>query len=1184
MASLYGSDSESLGRFSRLVKSLTGVMSQEGLSIPGRQASPISTQALDRLYGVDGSDFMQSYRNFEDKFFRAIADKKNLRRFANVSDLELEKKSGVINLSLLNSNLQRQFKEEYKKSVLRLPELLGEVGLPGMEYPSGNIYSKHLLKFDVAGTALDSNNPVASFLNRMFFNVDSSKTGYDAFNFGQSSILSSSSLERIQATKDINTAGKRVLTFDVETTGVFNESQVRQFAYEVTDARGKVVNTGISNFINEQMDIASVSKSGMSTRMSQFVAEAESGGRNVSMMGEGGENFVSAAKTLMTEMNNADHISGHNVLFDLNKIKTTLESLQAFQNDTQAQTQLRSLFERIYNQKDYLIDTAETMRSFFTKRAEEIVGGSPDRAARIVSQTLGPETLASIGIGGSTAPISVENIALNTNLLKLIEAEGTGPDTIAGKLISNKQSHMADIDVALQGAMDRYRQSGQLDFRFDVDPNSATFGLSIERDKTTGAILDSPLTDFEKFARSKILKSQAMVPTRDIANVEHAGQATRYFLTSDAGIREATVIANASMFGVGSNNVEGFLKFNKGSNQFQFTQFGSMESINVDKATAEGYIRNTFQEAFAEGEGRTTSLIAGKTITRNLHNERIIKTGINFIQESKIQRISTTKSAFSALGISTNEELAGAETVMKSLGLTSAQFAETKSISSMFQRLGRAFRGLDPENRLRPATSLTDEVMQQYMVNAAKVGLPFTSLDVSERVMSVGLSQVTSHIGEAAGMNLTHARNAKLTSEMGLSYAKMGNAARLGSISSDGTYEAPSKIIAPFQSIFDYEETRKVIGGVEQVSSQGLRVKAFAQSNLATVAAGGGEMLNENIIASDLNRLTLSFVEERTLGNKVIPAKANIVFGANKSLSESESRSLAEYLLNGAEDIESTLRSVGGQDNEVMSSLNNIVNIKNQFSSSSEEVRSKVTSQVAEHIRERGIVIGDLGEGNVDLIQRLLKTQGVDLINNDVRLVDLGLRIAHADKDSGVITLSAMSDELVDRVQGRTAATAQQETLNALNKLLKVEGMLDESENKRIASRTVMEAQNASRTETAIAAGSRKLQNVFDTPMTDFYLKNKRKIGFATLGLAAVGTGYYMAKKHREADLYNETLKPQSFEPGMPRQTRPPSGAVKLNSTRRDPLVTAGVVGGLDRNKIGHTQMGPNKYNHLYGG
>jgi hypothetical protein len=35
-------------------------------------------------------------------------------------------------------------------------------------------------------------------------------------------------------------------------------------------------------------------------------------------------------------------------------------------------------------------------------------------------------------------------------------------------------------------------------------------------------------------------------------------------------------------------------------------------------------------------------------------------------------------------------------------------------------------------------------------------------------------------------------------------------------------------------------------------------------------------------------------------------------------------------------------------------------------------------------------------------------------------------------------------------------------------------------------------------------------------------------------------------------------------------------------SVTGDPLATAGVVGNLDRNKIGHTNMGPNKYDYLY--
>ncbi|MEY4332040.1 MAG: hypothetical protein RLZZ196_778, partial [Bacteroidota bacterium] len=63
------------------------------------------------------------------------------------------------------------------------------------------------------------------------------------------------------------------------------------------------------------------------------------------------------------------------------------------------------------------------------------------------------------------------------------------------------------------------------------------------------------------------------------------------------------------------------------------------------------------------------------------------------------------------------------------------------------------------------------------------------------------------------------------------------------------------------------------------------------------------------------------------------------------------------------------------------------------------------------------------------------------------------------------------------------------------------------------------------------------------------------------------------------------TMHQQPYEnPGLVQQAN--SGIQEDNqqmSSRRDPLVTAGVVGNLDRNKIGHTGMGPDKYNHLFG-
>lgn len=1156
---LYNSNSmDPSSSLQRLMRSLTGSMYSTPL---GRQASPISAQDITSIYG-SAEDFTTSYKNFEENYFRLLNDPSNRRQFARVRDIEIERRSGIINLSHLNYENQQILKEQFSSTVLRSEDLFSKVGLPGLEFPSGNMFSSALLKYDIGSEALQGPNvhPMSVLLNRMFINTDPSKIGMDAFNFGKSNMLSMQSLERISSMQDFQSVGKRIMTLDVETTGTTYDSQVRQFAYEIQEADQRISKAFSQNFINSQMDIANVSKSGISTKMSAFLA-----GDRALDMGDGGINFVNAAKGLYSEMLNVDHVSGHNLLFDINKMSDTLQGLEAFHIDKEAQELQGKFFQRVQSQKDYLIDTQETMRSYFTRKASDLIGESGDRASKIVSQLLGPEMLAQIGVGGSTTPMSVENIALNTNLLQLIERDDKDRAfDIARKL--KEGSHIADTDVAIQSSMEKYRSLGELDFRFDID----------------GSPMGNPLSDFEKFARNRMLKSQAMVPTRDIASVIHAGETTRDFMLTEPGMQRATVLASTSELGISGDESQGFLKFNQSNKSYEFTKFGSLESSSVDSLTAQRYISSTFKQAFSEKETANTLAIGSRSlsISRNLADEKILNFGINFIQESKVQRLEAFNSALSRSNIT--GELADSDTLLRSLGITSQQFADTKSIGNILDRISNATKGSLSVPGMRTATDLGENVLRDYQMNVARVGLPFSSIDAVDRVTSVGLSQITSHIGEAAGMNLTHARNAKLTSEFGLSYAKMQQNIRIGSINANNELVPASRVIAPFKELFDYSQEIDEATGL--IKSQSLRVKAFAESN----AMKSSSNIVDEIISSDLNKLTLSFVGERTLSDgKVIPPRVNLVFGANKTLADNEALSLAEYLMKNTENFEETLRSMDNAEGAFTSSINQMTSLKNNFNILDDDSKKRVTAQLADHIKDRGIVVGDLGEGTAGQIERLLSKQGIDLTDNDVRMKDLSVRLTHFDADSNTATLSALVDDVVSEQMGRASQRAQEESLDALNRQIKVESLLDDSANKRLASRTVLEAQNASRTENAIAAGSRKIQNAIATPMTDFYLKNKIKIGYAGIGLAAAGIGYYMSKKQKEASLYNESLEFQPTEANMGRAnsaSAQPAELAQLKSTRRDPLVTAGIVGNLDRNKIGHSQMGPNKYNHLYGG
>ena len=849
------------------------------------------------------------------------------------------------------------------------------------------------------------------------------------------------------------------------------------------------------------------------------------GSDNVKSMANGGAEFVSESKKLFAQFLSDDisHLSGHNIFFDLQKMGETLQGLDAY--DDEAKTLMHSVFDRISGadyeykgvkykgNKDFLIDTKETLSAYFSKKAE----GLPDATAK-VNRLLAPESLAKISIGGSTTPSSIENIVANSNVLELIERDG---DNVLVDAIRNG-SHIARTDVHMQGALYKYQLSGELDFLDMTKLDSAS--------------------DFVKLGRKQYLRGAALTPTTNVADVAHLEKSAIDYL-SGAGAKNVTLEdITGSELGL-STSARGKLSYSKSKDAFEFTDSRSANVIDVDEGIARSNISSRLQ-AISDV------------------NNNISLSNFNYSDATKIDEAFKARSAVQGISATTDSEQ-----IIRSLGLTDEQFGTKADVSTMFRQFGEPTRGQGIRD-LQPVLHMGDAIINSYHQNAARSGLGFSSLNVQDRVMSVKLAQATAGIGQmAAGTegisrSMAHAKHAGLLGEMGLSYFNAQDATRLvGAYDSTGPLPA-SKVLGNFESIFEYSSTTAADGGVART----LKVKAFSDV--------------DNILDTSLNRFTLSYLSEADTPEGV-GARINLVFGANKSLSEEQSKKLATGMLDNINEHFDYLSDINGLENIKTMDRTKLAAIG---AGTDATERKRLTADLAEKIRQKGIVVGNVEGQSVQQMVQALMGGDLDIVDNDVRLANHHMRLVHS--ENGALTLSAMRNTQSDLAIGLTDEMAQREAEQALNKANELGEIFENDPKARREAESIVRKSRTSKVLSEEVDLSKKIRSDIKTPMTDFFLKNKTKLGYAGIGLAAAGIGYYMSKKNRESDLYDETVKSQPTEPGNPRRAMQRSQAsfASPQSTRRDPLVTAGIVGNLDRNKIGHTQMGPNKYNHLYGG
>ena len=193
------SDKTGFGATTTLLDRLTASLrSSPGINLPTNavQQSALGTSQIENIFGTN-DQFINRYKQFEDMAFDMMKSSKNLAFGSRVKDVDLMRKMGKIDLSVFNYETKRMLTDSFRDNVLRFDTLLSKTGIPGMEFPSENLYST-LTKFDVNQTE-KTNHSAISFLQRTFFNVNPNKEGKLAFNFGVSNMLTSDALQRAAA-------------------------------------------------------------------------------------------------------------------------------------------------------------------------------------------------------------------------------------------------------------------------------------------------------------------------------------------------------------------------------------------------------------------------------------------------------------------------------------------------------------------------------------------------------------------------------------------------------------------------------------------------------------------------------------------------------------------------------------------------------------------------------------------------------------------------------------------------------------------------------------------------------------------------------------------------------------------------------------------------------------------------
>lgn len=1161
---------------------------------------PVGREVIENLVG-GSEEFLNVYQVFENRYFNELAKAK-----IPGIDVGIEKASGTINLNLLPKGVAKELRDDFNANVAKfLPtpgvgqSLADMVGLPSMAVNTPSKYTEALFRYVVDQTGGVSPNakayhPYQILLNSVNFNYRPGRDPLESLTFGVSNLPTVANMRSTMADVGKGIVGstdalERSLVFDVETTGVGKHSVVRSISVSemVVNPDGTSGMRVLHNYAFDTPEMAELRDLGVGSLkdrslLGRMAAEESA---EIFEVGPGGSVFVDKITEVLETMTSAEYrsVSAHNAAFDIKKLLYTVTQQEAFAGNERAQQAVRTFVDRLLNEEGYRRDTLATSRIYQLHQANQVTDNlMSDDAVEITAKNKGYiEALFGVDnlIKGPTATFAgVEQIAVNTNLFELIERDS---NEVLDVLY--KGTHIAETDTILQGFIETYMKSGEL-ATWPLTQMQERDGMQVVRRSQMGETM-----------RNIVARSSAVTPTTEVDDVFRLSQ---YLL--DRMLSNAESEALSAMSGVkvldADNDLglgRGFISVEDDAIHFTAMSRNVGENLLLDSRQLEG---DEASEALRFLQRTLRDAQAGGPLVDNAARRSIFSLGVSYATNQGIEDIESVFDAFRAGNAQANQSLtAGKFPIADVEQALTAVYRNLGSIENIGLYAGT---GQDvPPVIAGPVERYGISQAENLTRSLAAIGdiLPMTT--PRDRVIGTVLSGLTAASGASAfaqtqgkgfldiddPLRLIRGRRLGVTQGLGYSFAKgYGDEAtqvfKLGD-------EIPGRVPIMSRELFEQ------IGKEASVDMTKSRVK-----RLSLVSEHDADFVNLKIMFDSKVEGSFTGDDARLIAEKTV----EIFSDDNKLKSTLRNMGYTEAEITaGFNPIADGVRPV--REAQVARMAENSMGIQLMLQESSQlrtrgaaDIATAAAEELTETIMKTGIVTEQLvgragGESSIYYeLQEALERLGINISTDTELPMMMEVFDTAAGRDasrsvSGSINMVASVEEAVKR--GKTAVLSTQVTqeaepaMRAQAKSLEVSAR---SKSEQIAHNQMLK--NVSResgySRKAVLADSyERVSQAARAAIKD--LPGGPKGLLAAVGLAALGVVGYKTSK---SSPYDETVDMQPYE--STNYTRADNDSLAylgpMPSSRRDPLYTAGVVGNLDRNKINHTRMGNNKYDHLF--